>query len=285
MTFVGKILVIVIMAFSLVFLGISTVVFTTATNWKAATADAKKKVDDLTKKNNDLTAALDVAKNDMEKAKADHAAAEKASEERIAHLNDEVKSNADQATAAKSKLEVAQQSASVALAEAAENHKETLQIRDLKAGVEKQANEFKIQHTELNDKIRELERQNKTLDDNNKDLKDRVARYSTLLRKAGLSDDIRTVKGLESPPPVEGVVLRADAQNRRVELSIGSDDGLVVGHELFLYRSKPRPEYLGKVQIMSVDPDQAVGKVIGKTVQGKKIQEGDIVSSTIRPRS
>src|SRR5262249_20131341 len=159
---------------SLVFLGISTVVFTTATNWKQSTADAKKKVDELTKKSNDLTAALDVSKNDLEKAKADHAAAEKASEERIAHLNDEVKSNADQATAAKSKLEVAQQSASVALAEAAENHKETLQIRDLKSAVEKQANEFKIQHTELNDKIRELERQNKTLDDNNKDLKDRV---------------------------------------------------------------------------------------------------------------
>ena len=34
MTFVGKILVILIMAFSLVFLGVSTVVFTTATNWK-----------------------------------------------------------------------------------------------------------------------------------------------------------------------------------------------------------------------------------------------------------
>ena len=34
MTFVGKILVIVIMAFALIFLGISTVVFTTAKNWK-----------------------------------------------------------------------------------------------------------------------------------------------------------------------------------------------------------------------------------------------------------
>ena len=36
MTFVGKILVIAIMAFALLFLGISTVVFTTSKNWMAA---------------------------------------------------------------------------------------------------------------------------------------------------------------------------------------------------------------------------------------------------------
>ena len=55
MTFVGKILVIVIMAFSLMFLGISTVVFTTATNWKEATTKAKAEVTELQKKNSDAT--------------------------------------------------------------------------------------------------------------------------------------------------------------------------------------------------------------------------------------
>ena len=42
MTFVGKILVILIMVLSLVFLGVSTVVFTTATNWKDETAEADR---------------------------------------------------------------------------------------------------------------------------------------------------------------------------------------------------------------------------------------------------
>ena len=46
MTFVGKILVIAIMAFSLLFLGISTVAFTTAKNWMAATQAEQKKVDE-----------------------------------------------------------------------------------------------------------------------------------------------------------------------------------------------------------------------------------------------
>jgi hypothetical protein len=285
MTFVGKILVIVIMAFALLFLGISTVVFTTHENWKKATEDQKKKVTELGNKNRDLQAGVDAAKKDLEKAQVEHAAAIAASNGRIKSLEDDNKTLNNETTAARAKLETAQQSASTSLTLAEERLKETTQLRDQKSAVEKQANEYKIQQTDLNEKIRELERQTKTLDANNADLRDRVARYSTLLRKAGLSADISTVKGLESPPAVQGEVARVDAQNRKVEITIGSDDGLVPGHELYLYRTKPRAEYLGKIQIMSVDPDQAVGKVIGNTIQGKKIQEGDIVSSTIRPRS
>ena len=67
-------------------------------------------------------------------------------------------------------------------------------------------------------------------------------------------------------------------------ITIGSDDGLRVGHELYLFREKPRPEYIGKITVISVEPDQAVGRVNGTTYQGKKIKEGDIVSSTIKPR-
>jgi hypothetical protein len=285
MTFVGKILVIVIMAFALLFLGISTVVFTTHTNWKQATEAQKKKVSELSKKNADLTAALGVAEKDLANAKGDHKTAIEAQNKRITDLEALNKQAETETSAARGSLEEAQQNAKTALAEAEANRKERDQLRDAKAAVEKQANEYKLQQTELNDRIRELERMNRTIDTNNKDLRDRVAKLSTVLRRNGLSDDVRGVTGLESPPVVQGVVERIDAQNRKVEISIGSDDGLVTGHELFLYRTQPRPEYLGKIRITNVDPDRAVGVVIGKTIQGKKIQEGDIVSSTIRPRS
>ena len=33
---------------------------------------------------------------------------------------------------------------------------------------------------------------------------------------------------------------------------------------------------------ISLEPDQAVARVVGTTFQGKKIKEGDIVSSTFR---
>ncbi|MFO0909879.1 MAG: hypothetical protein U0794_16280 [Isosphaeraceae bacterium] len=286
MTFVGKILVIVIMAFALLFLGISTVVFTTHTNWKEAVDKTwKPKVDTLTKQSTELQGQIANAKQELEDAKTKHKQAVDAEEKKIASLEDEIKRATAEVNDLRTKVTVAQQSAQTALTEADERRKETDRLREQKSAVEKQANEYKLQQTELNDRIRDLERMKKVLDENTKDLRDRVARLSTLLRRNGLSDDITNIKGLESPPLVEGEVARVDAQNKKVEITIGSDDGLVPGHELFLFRTKPRPEYLGKIQILSVDPDQAVGKVIGNTVQGKKIQEGDIVSSTIRPRS
>ncbi len=55
MTFVGKILVLVIMAFSLIFLGFAGVVFTASKNWRTATQEEKKKADDLKKKLTDAT--------------------------------------------------------------------------------------------------------------------------------------------------------------------------------------------------------------------------------------
>jgi hypothetical protein len=44
MTYVGKILVLLIMAMSLVFLGVSVTAFVTVTNWKQATADKDKEL-------------------------------------------------------------------------------------------------------------------------------------------------------------------------------------------------------------------------------------------------
>jgi len=284
MTYVGKILVIVIMAFSLIFLGISTVVFTTARNWRSATEEQKKKVGDLTKKLSDAEANVQAAQKDLETAKVNFTGLQAQLDNRIKLLEDENKREQDQITAARGQVGTAQINAKTALDESEARRKETMQLREQKSAVEKQANEFKLAQAELNDKIRELERVLETATKNNGDLRERVAKFSTLLRQNGLSDDITQLKGIESPPPVHGEVKRVDPTNRRVEITIGADDGLVPGHELFLFREKPRPEYIGKITIIAVDPDQAVGRVNGNTYQGKKIQEGDIVSSTIKPR-
>lgn len=285
MTYVGKILVIAIMAFSLIFLGISTVVFTTAKNWKIATEEQKKKVGDLTKKLSDAEAGVQAAQKDLDAAKANFTALQAQLENQIKLLEDENKRSQDQITTARGQVGISESTAKTALDESEARRHETMQLREQKSAVEKQANEFKLRQAELNDRIRELERILETATKNNSDLRERVAKFSTLLRQNGLSDDITQVKGTETPPPVQGEVKQVDPTNRKVVITIGSDDGLFPGHELFMFREKPRPEYIGKITILTVDPDQAVGRVIGTTYQGKKIQEGDVVSSTIKPRS
>jgi hypothetical protein len=285
MTFVGKILVIVIMAFAILFLGVSTVVFSTHTNWKDEAAKIRTKADNLRKENTSLSEQIKAAQAELVKAKADSKAEIDREEARIKALESDAEKQQADATVWRKDVSVAEQRAKAALDQAFDEHTETEKLRAQKSAVEKQANEFKLQHADLTDKIRELERQIQSLDTNNKDLRDRVNRFSSALRDNGLSDDVSRYRGLESPPAVEGEVSRVDPRNDRMEITIGSDDGLVVGHELLLYRLSPQPEYLGKVRISAVDPDKAVAKVVGRTVQGKKIREGDIVSSTFTKRN
>jgi len=284
MTFVGRILVIVIMLFSLIFLGISTVVYSTSKNWKTATQEQMKKVEELKKKLTDAQAQKDAAAKGQEEANNKFEALAKNLTNQISTLEDQMKRDTGQLQDAREKLGIAERNARSTLDEVESRRKETLLLRDQKSTVEKQANEFKLHQAELNDKIRELERMLESATKNNSDLRERVAKFSTLLRQSGLSDDITQIKGIESPPPVQGEVTRVDPSNRSIEMSIGSDDGLVAGHELYVFRTSPRPEYVGKISVVSADPDQAVGKVVGHTYQGKKIKEGDIVSSTIKPR-
>ena len=284
MTFVGKILVIVIMAFSLLFLALSTVVFTTSRNWKVATAKEKEEVVKLKKKVQDAQAVADAAKKGLEDAKVAHTAKEKVFNSTLTNLQAENKRDKGQLEEATKQLVAAEQTAKSTLDEVEDKRQQTDLLRTQLSAVEKQANEFRLHQADLNDQIRELQRTLDTATKNNSDLRERVAKFSTLLRSKGLSDDISQIKGLESPPPVVGEVKRIDPTNRRVEVTIGSDDGLVEGHVLYIYRTTPRPEYIGKVAIVTVDPDQAVAKVIGNTYQGKKIKEGDIVSSTIKPQ-
>jgi hypothetical protein len=281
MTLVGKLLVFVIMVFSVVALGATVVVFQTATNWKQATEAEKKKFADLQKKKADVDNTLKSAQSDLARAKDDAANAVKERENRIATLTADVARIQQQLTAVQGDLATAQQAANTALAEAGANRSETEKLRGHKLDVEKQANDYMLKQAELNDTIRVLTRELSVATKNVQGLRDTVARQSTVLRQHGISDDISQIKGLESPPAVSGEVARVQ-DNKFVELTIGSDDGLVAGHELFLYRVKPRPEYLGRIKILRVEPDKAVGAVIGTTIQGKKIKEGDIVSSTIR---
>jgi RNA polymerase sigma factor (sigma-70 family) len=96
----------------------------------------------------------------------------------------------------------------------------------------------------------------------------------------------------QPPPGVKGVVQKVSRESGRVEIDIGSDDGLIAGHELVVYRvptgmtDRPRQttravEILARIRVLGTNPDQSVAKVI-ELFEGKKIKEGDRVS-TRRP--
>ena len=101
--------------------------------------------------------------------------------------------------------------------------------------------------------------------------------------------DPRVYAAQNDPPPIlEGMVINA-AENAKgsvdlVEISLGSDDGLVKGHKLFVFRSGLQSDedakYLGQIELVFVDSDHAVGTVIEKAKSGI-IKKGDNVTSKL----
>ncbi len=86
-------------------------------------------------------------------------------------------------------------------------------------------------------------------------------------------------------PKLSAVVTAVKALSDRtfVEISIGSDDGLKKGHKLQLYRQQPEPQkrkLLGRIEIMLVSPDRAVGKLI-EAQPNLKVQKGDRVATKL----
>ena len=284
MTHIGKIFVIVLMVFSLVFLTLSTVVFMTDRNWKQEVDKLKA---DLSKKSGDLNTAKDEKANlerQFEAAVKDKDLATTQADQQVGQLKDEITRRQNEITDQRQKVETSLENARLAQLDAEAKTKDIEKARQLLRDVQLEAGEYKKQEKDLKDEIFNMRRELAVAKQNNKYLRDNVVTLQNVIQSNGLDPNPAKYSQLSVPPEVDGEIVRSDAANKRFQISIGSDDGLVAGHELFVYRLQPQPEFLGKVKVQTVDSDQAVVTVIGTTPQGKKIREGDIVSTKIGPR-
>jgi DNA-binding MarR family transcriptional regulator len=85
-----------------------------------------------------------------------------------------------------------------------------------------------------------------------------------------------------TPPRLDGLV-RAASDEGYVEVSVGFQDGLEKGHLMEVFRKGATPEsnkYLGRIRIVRVESDTAVGQVIPEYRQGK-IEKNDHVATRL----
>jgi len=175
MTHVGKILVIVIMVFSLIFLALSTVVFTTEVNWKKQVTDlnaTKKSLEDergrLKRQLGDQEVKLNEANAAAKKDEAKFAA-------EIKTLKDDNNRRQAEITDQRTKVETALQEVKKAQDEAEARISESNVLRQNLQTVQNQRDEFRLQKTELDQKIIILQRELEVAQNNNKNLRERVA--------------------------------------------------------------------------------------------------------------
>ncbi len=288
MSFVGKILVVVQLVLSVLFMALAGAVFSVHTNWKTKHDTQVAIVKGAEKSVADKQAELDSVKQTTQKSIDDNKA-------ELGRLSEQVLNQTTELEALKKKNNEDQQELQTQTALAETKAKEA-DYRIKEAEEQRTANRaLQIALDELAAKSRQLEDDKFGLQvefDNLKDLYSnalvKMAYGDKQLRLLGVETDPRkAAKAAEPAPPVDGLVsvVKSDRTNRPkyVELSIGSDDGLLKGHVLDVMRSGvdgKDPQYLGKVRIISIDPDSAVGEVIESAKNGI-IEVGDNVTTKL----
>jgi len=132
------------------------------------------------------------------------------------------------------------------------------------------------------DKLFAMELQRQQFEEKHAQLLKDLATFRSFLASKKLPTDPKQMTATAIPPTdVEGVVLehrKADkGRNEFVEISLGSDDDLRIGHVLTVYS---QDKYLGQIRLLEVTPDRSVGLVV-KKAKNTTIKRGDNVSTKL----
>lgn len=288
MTFVGKMLVVVQVLMSIVFMAFAGAVYSTQRNWRTEAETLQSQVAglqaDLNDQNTKLQRQLDAAEQAMTAAIQ---RAEKAEGEN-AQLSNQLANEVQKTNQLNIQNNQLRGLAEAKSAEATFRNEEAQRERAASRTLQDQVNELQAALRDRDDKIfaqelrlEELAARHDNVLAENGDLK-KILRLNDLP-----TDPVEFRAAEEPPPPVDGVVIatKADKTNRTkaVEISVGSDDGVRKNHELDVYSSAAnggKTRYLGKIRIAEVTPDRAVGYVIQSAKNGI-IQRGDNVTTRL----
>jgi hypothetical protein len=291
MSFVGKILVVVQLVLSVLFMSFAAAVNSAHVNWRKETIKAQ---DQVKKVQSELGDEKQAREKDLAQFKTDgekfEARAVTAEEKNVA-LEDALKKAQEEIKNSQQEAAVANEQAQVAREEAKFRREETIQQReDNTRLITSRNSEFKSRQV-VTDELNATKLDLQLAVAKNKELLQQLALRDRKLSELGISpDDPALVANVSVPPRVEGKVIgtqatKAVGRSELIEISLGSDAGLVKGHVLYVWRSGlsagGKTKYLGKVRIDSTEKDKAVATVLEKD-RGGEIQKGDNVSTRLQ---
>lgn len=279
MNLIGKVITVLIFIMSLVFMAMAVSVYATHKNWRdvvkgpdgqsgleAQIRQLRTEEDQLKDRINKLNTQLTHERVARRFALAALQARSKAQEAELARLEtanaELVKSEADmkialqltEANAKKLKEEVDQLWADIKVAQS---------DRD------KQFNEV----VQMTDRLQQLRVEQERLKEREIQLVDMTARMKRVLTAFG-KDEYTPVDGIA--PALDGLVTSINERDL-VEVSLGSDDGIIAGNTMDVFRGD---NYLGRIRILRTEPNRAVGQVLQEFRRGL-IREGDYVSTKL----
>ena len=285
MNTIGKIFVFALFIMSLVFMSFAVALYSTHTNWRDEIMRTREQI----KAGQQLgyKAQLDQAKTDrnnlsaeITKLQAEVAASEAARDQVVAKIQtalEEMNKDLEVLRKEKEARELEREKAQAELAAARlELEAASKVVADLRSEVRTQQDKVDEQvdrAAKIASELHEKESFLEIASERKAQLEKQVANARLLLQQSGLSIDNLP---RDAVPKIDGVV--TNVIDDSIELSLGGDDGLQMGHELDVYRND---QYLGRVRVVSIKPDKAVAVVIREFVRGV-IQRGDKVATRLR---
>ena len=280
MTFVGKIFTVLIFVMSLVFMTIAMMVYATHKNWKEEVTrtgpnpgyKARLEAADATNKQlRDQKTALEEQLQTEQDAKLQVVA--KQNEERKAWERDLAELQTQRDDLAKKEVE-----SRTKLVKAHENLERLVgEVGKLRADIRDTQADRDTQFAavvDLTDRLHQEQGEKVRKAEDNRQLVARLAKHEQAMRRLGLSPE----EVLSEPPMLRGRVLAVNNDEKIIEVSLGSDDGLHAGHTLEVYREN---KWLARVQVLRTDVDRATAKFVPGFKSGP-VQEGDHVATRFK---
>ena len=274
MNLIGKIFVVLVFAMSLVFMSFAVAVYGTHQNWM-------KKATELEASRKNAVLELQKAQDAKTKLEADIEKERTTIRQALGKLETErteLQAQRDALVKERDALLIKDKAAVAALDASQQNlAKLTTEVEGLRGEI-REAQGQRDTHfsrvVELTDQIHQAQGELARLEERRVQLAAQVAAQGRVLGAHGLSKDTPVD---DKPPQVRGKVLAINRDNM-IEVSIGSDDGLRVGHTLEIFRGS---KYLGRIEVLQAASDRAVGKVLPGFKKGA-IQKDDDVATRLK---
>ncbi len=292
MNLVGKILTVFILVMSLVFMSFAVAVYATHQNWRDVVMRPKQEagpgkppglthqLQDERTKNDDLQAAKNAleARLTAERDAAVQALAKLGSEfDQLKLQHDQLRKDFD-AIDQERREALAQmkntEARLAALRVEIEGDQNTLGLRQEKLQAQKQREQYFNEVLRLTDEKHNLVNQLKSFRDRQRVLQQDLDKAVAVLRLHDLKPEPDLYRS--QPPLLDGYV-RGTQGDKYVEISLGSDEGLLKGHTLEVYRPSG---YVARIEVVKTDIDRSVCQLVPGTVQSR-VQRNDLVTSKL----
>ncbi len=275
MNLVGKIFVGIIALMSVVCLTVSAVSYASHHNWKEKTAELKKQLDDAKQQQQTLTSQKTELESKISSEQQIYTASIAALESKIETLESSNKTLNDKNVALQKDLDQR-----LAVIQANNTHindlRQTLSSTSIDLAKAQQLRANYLQDLEQTmEKLHELSAKFGDLSEKNDDLQAEYDKALEILNQNGLSSDPKDYGDLPKFAAQGKIEVVREGNDGLLMINIGSDDGLSEHNKLDVRRGD---SYLGKIEVVTTEPNRAICKVLPEYRQGV-MKEGDNVYS------